>query len=646
MPPSLAISGAGAGFFGGARQGLAGLQNHFQNKSLTERRMGLLTKLEETKNEWATGRESLRFEHDKQLQDERLDWKAEHTPAKLAPQLQAELDLYDSELGLINKQLYGEFAPDPDREKVLTTKKQELMRSRANIFNPPTPNEDPSGIIDPRMAGRGAPSPTEPKEPAAPRTGAISDFISQFSASGPGAIGDQAPGVGENVNRSVEGILEFGQRMVDRIMGRDPLQAPQPPGIGMNRGLWNLREPQGIMESRAPGTPVSAAQPPPTEVLPMTTEPPRTTGRGPTPLERGTLRTAEPPPAPAAPAQRLTGRGPLPSERQAISPPSTSPETTATRPARQDLVSRLRNLMTEWGGGSPEQEPLRAPEPPGVLLETATRSRQVAPGSPRPVETALGPGPIPTEGSRADVARTRTDTAEPRGILEQEIQGSALARQVPRDTVTPEARTPGTKTQRVQQNLERTMESVGRKTFGTKDRGIMEDRESLRTPERAATGQTQTLASVMEHESLRLEPYQDRGGQAIGYGHNLNTNGRTFADGTPIPSKLTREQAERLLREDLAQAERDIQDLVGQDAWTSMSEVRKGALIELSYQHGRANTAQFTQMLGAVERGDWQRVAGEILDSETFRDIAPARLAKLSTRIANDSWTQGLSNGG
>ena len=82
----------------------------------------------------------------------------------------------------------------------------------------------------------------------------------------------------------------------------------------------------------------------------------------------------------------------------------------------------------------------------------------------------------------------------------------------------------------------------------------------LTPPHEAGTGQTQTMASIMGHEELRLEPYPDKGGMAIGYGHNLATNGDTFADGTPIPDTITREQAERLLREDIAEAERNAGD--------------------------------------------------------------------------------------
>ncbi|MXX10528.1 MAG: hypothetical protein F4Z68_03820 [Nitrospira sp. SB0667_bin_9] len=171
------------------------------------------------------------------------------------------------------------------------------------------------------------------------------------------------------------------------------------------------------------------------------------------------------------------------------------------------------------------------------------------------------------------------------------------------------------------------------------------DRPTLRPPEEAATGRTQLLASIMGHEDLSLTPYPDGGGFSIGYGHSLTHNGTTFADGTPIPDTLTPDQAERLLQEDLAQAEHDARSLVGDERWDSLSEVRKGVIIELAYQHGYDNTKEFEQFFDAVEQADWQRAAGELIDSDTFKtEATSARMATLATRMASDDWEKGVGN--
>ncbi len=174
------------------------------------------------------------------------------------------------------------------------------------------------------------------------------------------------------------------------------------------------------------------------------------------------------------------------------------------------------------------------------------------------------------------------------------------------------------------------------------DAGV--DRPTLRPPEEAATGRTQLLASIMGHEDLCLTPYPDGGGFSIGYGHSLTHNGTTFADGTPIPDTLTPDQAERLLQEDLAQAEHDARSLISDERWDSLSEVRKGVIIELAYQHGYDNTKEFEQFFDAVEQADWQRAAGELIDSDTFKtEATSARMATLATRMATDDWEKGLA---
>ena len=98
-----------------------------------------------------------------------------------------------------------------------------------------------------------------------------------------------------------------------------------------------------------------------------------------------------------------------------------------------------------------------------------------------------------------------------------------------------------------------------------------------------------------------------------------------------------------MLREDIAQAEHDARSLVSEERWDSLSEVRKGVIIELTYQHGYNNTKEFEQFFEAVEKEDWQRAAGELIDSDTFKtEATSARMATLATRMATDDWEKGL----
>ena len=271
------------------------------------------------------------------------------------------------------------------------------------------------------------------------------------------------------------------------------------------------------------------------------------------------------------------------------------------------------------------------PDPPGPRAPETTLSGST------PIAAGLSSGAIEHETAALHTAAAQKSP----DVL---IDSSGLAAPIVPDRASPEpfsAREPLTPFASPDESLS----SPGIEPEPPVVRAGIGDHESppiLTPPHEAGTGQTQTLVSIMEHEALRLEPYPDKGGMAIGYGHNLATNGDTFADGTPIPDTLTREQAERLLREDIAEAERNARTLVGDEQWDALSEVRKGVMIELAYQHGYGNTSEFEHFFDAVEHHDWQRGAGELLDSETFKHVSPERMATLATRFANDDWDQGL----
>ena len=111
-----------------------------------------------------------------------------------------------------------------------------------------------------------------------------------------------------------------------------------------------------------------------------------------------------------------------------------------------------------------------------------------------------------------------------------------------------------------------------------------------------------------------------------------------------------------MLREDIAEAERNARSLVGQDVFESLDEARKGAMVELTYQHGPGGTKAFDKTLDAIEKGDWQRASREMLDSntqraqlaghvaraertgETIEQIGPTRMETLARRMETGHW--------
>jgi len=119
------------------------------------------------------------------------------------------------------------------------------------------------------------------------------------------------------------------------------------------------------------------------------------------------------------------------------------------------------------------------------------------------------------------------------------------------------------------------------------------------------------------HEGLKLKPYECPSGYiTIGYGRNIQQNGITLAE------------AEMLLDNDI---ERVITEL---EKWLSvfneLSENRKAALIDMSYNLGFNKLFQFRRFLAALQKKDFELAAKEMLDSKWA-----AQVGNRATVLAN-----------
>jgi lysozyme len=119
------------------------------------------------------------------------------------------------------------------------------------------------------------------------------------------------------------------------------------------------------------------------------------------------------------------------------------------------------------------------------------------------------------------------------------------------------------------------------------------------------------------HEGLKLKPYECPSGYiTIGYGRNIQQNGITLAE------------AEMLLDNDI---ERVITEL---EKWLSvfneLSENRKAALIDMSYNLGFNKLFQFRNFLAALQKKDFDLAAKEMLDSKWA-----AQVGNRATVLAN-----------
>ena len=120
---------------------------------------------------------------------------------------------------------------------------------------------------------------------------------------------------------------------------------------------------------------------------------------------------------------------------------------------------------------------------------------------------------------------------------------------------------------------------------------------------------------IKRHEGLRLEPYEDAGGQSIGYGCRL---------------PLTPDEADALFEARYTAAD-DALDRIDEeyDVDHRLSAERDGVLVEMCYQLGERGVRRFKRMLAALADGDYNLAADEILDSDVARK-QPERWGELA----------------
>ncbi len=113
---------------------------------------------------------------------------------------------------------------------------------------------------------------------------------------------------------------------------------------------------------------------------------------------------------------------------------------------------------------------------------------------------------------------------------------------------------------------------------------------------------------LITHEGLRLKPYRDtRGKLTIGVGRNLDDVG------------ITEEEALYLLKNDIKRVLDFLKERL--PYWNGLTETRKMALVDMCFNLGPGGFLSFKKMLAALERGDYEQAAREMLDSRWARQV-------------------------
>jgi len=119
--------------------------------------------------------------------------------------------------------------------------------------------------------------------------------------------------------------------------------------------------------------------------------------------------------------------------------------------------------------------------------------------------------------------------------------------------------------------------------------------------------QNKAAAQLVWSEGLRLRPYLDSVGVwTIGVGHNLKKG-------------ISKDQANYILMTDIATVENNLDNHF--PWWRDMDEPRQLVLIGMCFNLGITRLKRFKKTLKAMENGDYQTAADEMVDSKWYRQV-------------------------
>jgi lysozyme len=110
------------------------------------------------------------------------------------------------------------------------------------------------------------------------------------------------------------------------------------------------------------------------------------------------------------------------------------------------------------------------------------------------------------------------------------------------------------------------------------------------------------------HEGLKLEPYQCTAGKlTIGVGRNIEDIG------------ITEEEARYLLDNDILRVCDELDRNLSW--WRDLSDVRQRILVDMVFNLGISRFMQFQNTISAIENGDYDKAAEEMLDSRWAQQV-------------------------
>jgi lysozyme len=144
------------------------------------------------------------------------------------------------------------------------------------------------------------------------------------------------------------------------------------------------------------------------------------------------------------------------------------------------------------------------------------------------------------------------------------------------------------------------------------------------------------IEQLKRHEGLRLTVYDDATGKPVAKGDTLKGNptigvGRLLTEGRG----LTTIEVEMLLENDIEVVVDDLNRNV--PWWNELNDARQAVLINLCFNMGWPRLSLFEKMLAALESGDMETAADEMIDSRWFSQVG-LRGLELSEQLRTGAW--------
>ncbi len=133
---------------------------------------------------------------------------------------------------------------------------------------------------------------------------------------------------------------------------------------------------------------------------------------------------------------------------------------------------------------------------------------------------------------------------------------------------------------------------------------------------------------ISKFEGFRSYKYKDSVSGIIlqGYGKHI-----TFH----TPNKISKNIADKWLHDDIAKCEKLLDEHL--PWWKDLSNVRKAAMIDLTYNMGINKLKTFKNFLSCMENGEYQKASKHLMKSRYGKQVG-IRAKELSTAIKYNKW--------